>query len=256
MIGRRPAKRRADAEPGEAVLGDRGVDHAPGAELLEQALAHLVGALILRDLLAHQEDVRVAPHLLGHRVAQRLAHGLPDHRRAGRDLGLERRRRRRRGAIAGAGHADRRRLGNRLRRLGRRGAACRRRRLIERRPVLAVAEQQRDRRVDRDALGPVRHQDAAERALVDRLDLHRRLVGLDLGDHVARRDGVALALEPAREVALGHGRRQGGHQDLGRHGGFLNGRATAGGVRRSARRRCRARPDPAPGCPGRSSPPR
>src|SRR3546814_11547322 len=37
--------RRADAEAGEAVLGDRRVDHAARAELVEQAQAHLVGAL-------------------------------------------------------------------------------------------------------------------------------------------------------------------------------------------------------------------
>ena len=55
------------------------------------------------------------------------------------------------------------------------------------------------------------------RPLVDRLDLHRRLVGLDLGDHVARLDGVALLLEPLGEVADLHGRRQGGHQDVDRH---------------------------------------
>ena len=32
---------------------------------------------------------------------------------------------------------------------------------------------------------PSRDQDPAQHALIDRLDLHRRLVGLDLGDHVA-----------------------------------------------------------------------
>ena len=69
-IGFSPAKRGADAEAGEAVLGDRRVDDALGAELLEQALADLVGALIFGDLLAHQEDVGVAAHLLGHGVAQ------------------------------------------------------------------------------------------------------------------------------------------------------------------------------------------
>src|SRR3546814_3943624 len=44
-----------DAKPGEAVLGNRGVDHAPLAEFVEQTLADLVRTLILRDLLAHQE---------------------------------------------------------------------------------------------------------------------------------------------------------------------------------------------------------
>ncbi len=54
-------------------------------------------------------------------------------------------------------------------------------------------------------------------ALVDRLDLHGRLVGLDLGDHVAGLDGVALLLQPLGEVALLHGRRERGHQDFDRH---------------------------------------
>ena len=63
---------------------------------------------------------------------------------------------------------------------------------------------------------PSRDQDLAERALVDRLDLHGRLVGLDLGDDVA-----GLTVSPSflshGEVALGHGRRQRRHQDLDRH---------------------------------------
>jgi hypothetical protein len=74
-MGFRPAKGRADAEAGEAVLGDRRVDDAAVAELLQQALADLVGALVLADFLAHQEDLVVAAHLLGHGVAQRFAHG-------------------------------------------------------------------------------------------------------------------------------------------------------------------------------------
>jgi hypothetical protein len=61
-IGFRPAEGRADAQAGEAVLGDRRIDDALGAELVQQALADLVGALILGDLLAHQEDVLVAAH--------------------------------------------------------------------------------------------------------------------------------------------------------------------------------------------------
>ena len=68
------------------MLGDRGIDHAPRAELLQQALRDLVGALIFRDLFAHHEHVAVAPHLLGHRIAQRFADGLGDHLGAGRDF--------------------------------------------------------------------------------------------------------------------------------------------------------------------------
>ena len=69
-IGFKPGERGADAEAGKAVLGDRRVDDAPGAEFLQQALRDLVGALIFGDLLAHHEDVLVAAHLLGHGVAQ------------------------------------------------------------------------------------------------------------------------------------------------------------------------------------------
>jgi hypothetical protein len=60
---------------------------------------------------------------------------------------------------------------------------------------------------------PSGHEDLAERALVDGLDLHRRLVGLDLGDDVAGLDGLAFLLQPFGEVALLHGRRQRRHQD-------------------------------------------
>ncbi len=70
-----PVQRRAHRHAGEAVLGDRRVDHALGTELVQQALADFVGALILRDLLADQEHIGVAAHLQRHGVAQRLAHG-------------------------------------------------------------------------------------------------------------------------------------------------------------------------------------
>ena len=55
--------------------------------------------------------------------------------------------------------------------------------------------------------------------LVDRLDLHGRLVGLDLGDDVARLDRVPLLLEPLGQVALFHGGRERGHQDGDGHAG-------------------------------------
>ena len=43
----------ADIEAGKAVLGDRRVDYALGAEFLQQVLAYLVGALILQIGRAH-----------------------------------------------------------------------------------------------------------------------------------------------------------------------------------------------------------
>ena len=83
--------------------------------------------------------------------------------------------------------------------------------------VLAVAGEHRDHVVDRHILRALGHQDLGDRALVDRLDLHGRLVGLDLGDHVAGLDLVAFLLEPLGKVALFHRGRQRGHQDVDRH---------------------------------------
>ena len=106
------------------------------------------------------------------------------------------------------------------------GAAASR---LDRRRVLAVRQDHRDRRVDRDVGGAFGDQDLAERALVDRLDLHGRLVGLDLGDDVAGLDRVALVLEPLGEVALLHRGRQRGHENFDRHVtcSMLNSRAYA-----------------------------
>ena len=44
-----------------------------------------------------------------------------------------------------------------------------------------------------------------DRALVDRLELHRRLVGLDLGEDVAGGDAVAFLDQPFGQRALLHG---------------------------------------------------
>jgi len=51
--------------------------------------------------------------------------------------------------------------------------------------TLAIGQDGRDRRVDRDVGGAFRDQDLAQRALIGRLDFHRRLVGFDLGDDIA-----------------------------------------------------------------------
>ena len=84
--------------------------------------------------------------------------------------------------------------------------------------ILALAGDQRDELVHRHVGRAFRHHDLGEDAFVDGLDFHGRLVGLDLGDHVAGLDRVALLLQPLGEVALLHGGRQGGHQDIDGHG--------------------------------------
>ena len=61
-------------------------------------------------------------------------------------------------------------------------------------------------------------QNLAEHAVVGRLEFHRRLVGLDLGDQVAHVDRIAFPLVPFGKAALGHGRRQRGHEKFDRHG--------------------------------------
>ena len=83
--------------------------------------------------------------------------------------------------------------------------------------VLAIAGHDRDNIVDGNVLRAFGHQDFRNRALVDCLDLHGRLVGLDLRDHVAGLDLVALFLEPLGKVALFHRGRQRGHQNVDRH---------------------------------------
>src|SRR5665213_161682 len=59
----------------------------------------------------------------------------------------------------------------------------------------------------------------AKGALIGSLDFHRRLVGFDLGDDIARLDRFAFLLQPLGKVALFHGRRQRRHQHLNGHSG-------------------------------------
>ena len=63
---------RADADAGEAELGDRSVDDAHLPELLEETFRDFICALIDGDFLAHEEDPIVALHLF----AQRLVEGV------------------------------------------------------------------------------------------------------------------------------------------------------------------------------------
>ncbi len=74
----RAGHRRADRGADEALLGDRRVAHAVGAELLHQAGGDAVGAVEEPDLLAHHEHALVALELLPQRLVERLADGLHD----------------------------------------------------------------------------------------------------------------------------------------------------------------------------------
>ena len=87
---------------------------------------------------------------------------------------------------------------------------------LERRPGRATLEQ-RDGRVDLHAFGALGNQQLRHLALVDRLHLDGRLVGLDLGDGVAGVHHLAFRHQPLEELALLHGGRQRGHHDLNGH---------------------------------------
>ena len=222
--GLQPGEGRTHRKAGEAMLGDRRIDHAPGAELVEHPLRNLVGALILAHFLAHQEDVRVAAHFLRHGFAQRLTH------RHGHHLGAFGHFRRRGGSRGDDGWCrDGSSLG-RFRRLSLRSGCG-----------IRLANDG-DGRVDLHVLGAGRHENGSERTLVHGFHFHGGLVGLDLGDDIAGLHHVAHVLEPLGELALFHGGRQGGHED----GWHWRPR-----LRRSRRCRCRARTRPAPDHSGR-----
>src|SRR3569623_38668 len=86
-----------------------------------------------------------------------------------------------------------------------------------RRGVFAFSRQRRDDGADLDVVGPFRDQNLRDRAFVDRLEFHRRLVGFDLGHDVARAHRVAFLDQPLGERALFHGGRQRRHLDLHGH---------------------------------------
>ena len=83
--------------------------------------------------------------------------------------------------------------------------------------VLAFLRHHGDELIDGDVVGAFRHHDLGHDAVIDGLVFHGRLVGLDLGDHIAGLDRVALFLEPLGEIALLHGGRQRRHEDVDGH---------------------------------------
>ena len=80
--GPQAVERHADRRADDAVLGERRVDHALGAELVEQALGRAEHAAGLADVLAQHQHVRVAAHAFPEPVVHRLdecalRHGSP-----------------------------------------------------------------------------------------------------------------------------------------------------------------------------------
>ena len=70
---------------------------------------------------------------------------------------------------------------------------------------LALFQNESDGLVHRDIFGSLRDQNAADGSIIDGLDFHGGLVGLDLGEYIARSDGVALTDQPPRQCAHLHG---------------------------------------------------
>ena len=200
-----PGKGRPHRHAGKAMLSNRHIQHPLGAKLIQQPLADLIGALILAHLLAHQEDVRIGPHFHRHGITQRLAHG----HAPGRAPIL----------LLSHRHSRRHHLHHLHHRRCHRSRHNRRRHSRGR--ALAAIQLSNDG-IHRHILRPLRHQNAGDHPLIHRLNLHGGLIGLDLGDHIARAHRIALFLQPARQLALGHGRGQRGHQDFGAHQAYTS----------------------------------
>ena len=67
-------RRHADAHAGDQILGERRVDHALGAELVEQAQRRAEHAAVAPDVLAEHHHIAV----VGHRAVQREIDGLDE----------------------------------------------------------------------------------------------------------------------------------------------------------------------------------
>jgi hypothetical protein len=83
--------------------------------------------------------------------------------------------------------------------------------------AFALFEQNGDQAVDLDARAALGDDNLADETLIDGLEFHRGLVGLDLGDDLAGLDLVTLFDQPFGERALFHRRGKCGHQNFNCH---------------------------------------
>ncbi len=83
--------------------------------------------------------------------------------------------------------------------------------------ALAFASDDRDRGTDLHAVRTFCDQNLGDLAFVDGFELHRRLVGLDLGKNVAGLHLVAFLHQPLGERALLHSGGKGGHLEFDWH---------------------------------------
>ena len=84
-------------------------------------------------------------------------------------------------------------------------------------PAFAFAFEQRNNGADLHTLFAFGDKDAADLALVNRFEFHRRLVGFDLGDDVAGLHLIAFFYEPAGKLAFLHRRGKRRHLQFNRH---------------------------------------
>ena len=85
------------------------------------------------------------------------------------------------------------------------------------RDIFAFASQDGDWRTDLNALLAFRNEDLCNCALVHGLDFHRRLIGFDFGENVARGDLVSLLHQPFCEGSFLHRGGERGHLEFDGH---------------------------------------
>ena len=93
--------------------------------------------------------------------------------------------------------------------------------------ILLILNQNSNRLVHRNILCTRLYKDLSQEAFVLALEVHLRLVSLDLNEHIARLDGVTDLLVPRANVAGCHCWRQSRHVDDG-VGGQLRRRVSSG----------------------------
>jgi hypothetical protein len=83
--------------------------------------------------------------------------------------------------------------------------------------LLPLTSNQRDHSANLHPIGALGNQDRRNHAFINRLKLHRCLVGLDLGKDIARRNAIPFLHQPFGERAFLHRRRKRGHFEFDRH---------------------------------------
>jgi hypothetical protein len=73
-----------------------------------------------------------------------------------------------------------------------------------RRRFLSLTCNQRNHRADFDAIGPFRNINRRNHAFVHGFKFHRRLIGFDLGQNIARFDEIAFFNQPFGQGAFFH----------------------------------------------------